>query len=49
MFEMGSLRDCVPTRFLREGYRVVTGRNSSYCDCGVRVLIKVRVSVIPDY
>jgi hypothetical protein len=44
MFEMeNGLRDCIPTRFIREGYRVIIGRNSNYIDCGVRVLVRVKV------
>lgn len=44
MFEIGeNLKECVPLRFLREGYRVIAGRNSNYSDCGVRILVKVRI------
>ena len=48
MFKMGEFRDCVPVRFMREGYRVIVGRNDNYCDCGVRVLIKIRVKITKD-
>lgn len=40
------LRDCIPTRFIREGYRVIVGRNSRYVDCGVRVLLRVKIKYL---
>ena len=49
MFEMeNGLRDCIPTRFIREGYRVIIGRNSNYIDCGVRVLLRVKVRYLSN-
>jgi hypothetical protein len=47
MFEMeNGLKDCIPTRFIREGYRVIVGRNNNYVDCGVRVLLRVRIKYL---
>jgi hypothetical protein len=35
-------------RFMREGYRVVMGRNERYCDCGARVLLYAKVTVLSN-
>jgi len=48
MFEMDNgLKDCIPLRFIRQGYRVIAGRNKDYVDCGFRILLRVRIKRAP--
>lgn len=35
------LRECVPLRWARQGYRVLIAKNEMYRDSGIRVLVSI--------
>jgi hypothetical protein len=44
MFSIGEkLKDCVPLRFMRGGYRVLVAKNELYRDSGIRVLVFISI------
>ncbi len=44
MFKIGQkLKDCIPVRFLRSGYRVLVGKNKLFLDSGIRVVIHIKI------
>jgi hypothetical protein len=44
IFEVGEVyKDCIPLRFLKQGYRVLVAKNEFFRDSGKRMLIYVNV------
>lgn len=37
------LRECVPLRWVRQGYRVLIAKNETYRDSGIRVLVYLNI------
>ena len=45
-FNIGDgLKECIPVRFLREGYRVLVAKNDLFLDSGVRVVVHIAIDV----
>jgi hypothetical protein len=38
------LRECVPLRWARQGYRVLIAKNETYRDSGIRVLVFLSIT-----
>ena len=44
MFTMkDGLKECLPLRFVRKGYRVLVARNHLFRDSGVRILVHISI------
>jgi hypothetical protein len=41
------LKECVPIRFIREGYRVLVAKNSLFKDSGIRIIIQIIINQEP--
>lgn len=42
-----SLKECIPVRFIREGYRVLVAKNSLFKDSGIRIIIQITINQEP--
>jgi hypothetical protein len=38
-----SLKECIPIRFIREGYRVLVAKNSLFKDSGIRIIVQISI------